>query len=41
MAKKLDPKKTEGQSETVDADSISLLKLEKIINKVIRGMKNG
>ena len=34
-------KKTEGQSETVDADSISLLKLEKIINKVIRGMKNG
>lgn len=32
--------KTEGQTETVDADSITLLQLEKIINKVIKGIKN-
>ena len=32
---------TGGHTETVDADSITLLQLEKIINKVIRGMKNG
>ena len=31
--------KTEGHSETVDADSISLLQLEKIINKVIKGLQ--
>lgn len=39
----LDKKKmpvTGGHTETVDADSISLLQLEKIINKVIKGMKN-
>ena len=36
-----DMPKTQGHSETVDADSITLLQLEKIINKVIRGMKNG
>ena len=36
---KEDMPKTEGHSETVDADSISLLQLEKIINKVIKGMK--
>lgn len=33
--------KTGGETETVDADSITLLQLEKIINKVIKGMKNG
>jgi len=38
---KEDMPKTEGHSETVDADSITLLQLEKIIKKVIRGMKNG
>ena len=31
--------KTEGQSETVDADSITLLQLEKIIKKVIKGLQ--
>ena len=30
-----------GQTETVDAEVIKLRELEKIINKVIRGMKNG
>jgi hypothetical protein len=34
---KSDMPKTEGHTETVGADSITLLKLEKIINKVIRG----
>ncbi len=29
---------TRGETETVDADSISLLQLEKIINKVIKGL---
>ena len=29
--------KTEGHTETVNADSITLLQLEKIINKVIKG----
>jgi len=33
--------KTGGETETVDADSITLLQLERIIKKVIRGMKNG
>ena len=28
-----------GWSETVDADSITLLQLEKIINKVIKGLQ--
>jgi DNA-directed RNA polymerase subunit RPC12/RpoP len=32
-------KKTGGHTETVDADSISLLQLEKIINKVIKGLQ--
>jgi hypothetical protein len=32
--------KTEGHTETVGADSITLLKLEKIINKVIRSYRN-
>jgi hypothetical protein len=36
---KEDMPKTEGQSETVDADSITLLQLEKIINKVIKGLQ--
>lgn len=36
-----DMKKTQGHTETVGADSVTLLQLEKIINKVIRGMKNG
>jgi hypothetical protein len=31
--------KTEGHTETVDADSISLLQLERIINKVIKQFK--
>jgi len=31
--------KTEGQSETMDADLISLKELEKIINKVIKGLQ--
>ena len=30
--------KTRGETETVDADSISLLELEKIINKIIKGL---
>ena len=30
---------TGGETETVDADSISLLQLEKIINKVIKGLQ--
>ena len=34
-----DMPKTQGHSETVDADSITLLQLEKIINKVIKRMK--
>jgi hypothetical protein len=34
-----DMPKTQGHSETVDADSISLLQLEKIINKVIKGLQ--
>jgi hypothetical protein len=36
-----DMKKTQGHTETVGADSITLVEIEKIINKVIRGMKNG
>jgi hypothetical protein len=36
---KEDMPKTEGHSETVDADAISLLQLEKIINKVIKGLQ--
>jgi hypothetical protein len=32
--------KTEGQSETINADSITLLELEKIIKKVIKGYRN-
>lgn len=36
---KSDMPKTEGHTETVDADSITLLELEKIINKVIKGYK--
>ena len=32
-------KKTGGHTETVDADSITLLELEKIINKAIRRKK--
>lgn len=34
-----DMPKTQGHSETVDADSISLLQLEEIINKVIKGLQ--
>jgi len=30
--------KTEGHTETVDADEITLLQLEQIINKVIKGL---
>ena len=44
MPKKLDPKvaekvmlKTGGETETVAADEITLLELEKIIKKVIKG----
>jgi hypothetical protein len=37
---KEDMPKTEGHSETVDADSITLLELEKIIKKVIKGYRN-
>lgn len=33
-------KETGGHTETVDADSITLLKLEKIITKVIKGLKH-
>jgi hypothetical protein len=32
--------KTEGHTETVDADSITLLELEKIIKKVMKGYTN-
>lgn len=32
-------KKTGGHTETVDADSITLLQLEKIINRVIKGLR--
>ena len=38
---KEDMPKTGGHSETVDAELITLLELEKIVKKVIRGMKNG
>jgi hypothetical protein len=31
--------KTEGQTETVNADSITLLELQKIVNRVIAGKK--
>ena len=34
---RLDMPKTEGHTETINADSITLLELEKIINKVIKG----
>ena len=37
---KADMPKTEGHTETVNADSITLLELEKIINKVIKGYRN-
>jgi hypothetical protein len=36
---KSDMPKTEGHTETVGADSITLLELEKIINKVIKGYR--
>jgi hypothetical protein len=36
---KEDMPKTEGHSETVDADSITLLQVEKIIKKVIKGLQ--
>ena len=36
---KSDMPKTEGHTETVDADEITLLQLEKIINKVIKGLQ--
>jgi len=36
---KEDMPKTEGQTETMDADLISLKELEKIINKVIKGLQ--
>ena len=35
-----DMPKTEGHTETVDADLITLVKLEKIIDKVIKGLQN-
>jgi hypothetical protein len=31
--------KTEGQTETMNADSITLFDLEKIIKRVIKGLK--
>jgi hypothetical protein len=34
-----DMPKTQGHSETVDAESISLLQLEKIINNAIKGLQ--
>jgi hypothetical protein len=33
-------RKTEGHTETVNADSITLLELEKIIKKVVKGYRN-
>jgi hypothetical protein len=35
-----DMKKTQGHTETINADSITLLELEKIIKKVIKGYRN-
>jgi hypothetical protein len=32
--------KTEGQTETINADQITLLELEKIIKKVMKGHRN-